>query len=117
MKRIAAAVAAAVVLGVAASGAAAQGVVHIAYPVSGATYTISPGFPMLPVSFSVTCHDLNDHSVAWGYGTGGGSMNLGKATFRGTQSVQFLEKFARGTALVWVKSDCGGAQVEFRVVE
>ena len=105
------------VLSLTETGQAAQVGAHIAYPLEGSSYTISSAYPILPVSFSVTCKDLEDHSVTWGYGSGANDETLGRATFRGTESVQFLQKFSKGTWVFWVKSDCGESQVKFRVLE
>lgn len=117
MKKLVAAFVLIGVLSLAETGRAAQAGAHIAYPLDGASYTISSAYPILPISFSVTCNDLEDHDVTWGYGTSANDETLGRAKFRGTESVQFLQKFNKGTWIFWVKSDCGGSQVKFRVIE
>ncbi len=89
--------------------------VNIAYPLNGGGYTISPAYPMLPISFSVTCKDLEDHDVRWGYNKGPSGETLGNAKFRGTIGVHFLQKFDEGEWVVWVTSDCGKNEVRFKV--
>ena len=117
MKKLFAAIVLIGVLSLAETSQAAQVGAHIAYPLDGGTYTISSAYPILPISFSVTCKDHEDHNVTWGYGTGANDETLGRAKFRGTQSVQFLQKFNKGSWVFWVKSDCGGSQVKIRVIE
>lgn len=85
--------------------------VNIAYPLNGGGYKISPAYPILPISFSVTCKGLEDHNVKWGYNR----ETLGQAKFRGTIGVHFLQKFSEGEWLVWVTSDCGKNEVKFKV--
>lgn len=104
-------------LGLANASQADQVAVNIAYPLDGSSYRISSGYPILPISFSVTCKDLEDHKVEWGYGQSGAGETLGNAKFRGTISLQFLQKFSKGTWVVWVSSDCGKNRVSFKVSE
>lgn len=85
--------------------------VNIAYPLNGGIYKISPDYPLLTISFSVTCKDLEDHKVEWGYS----SETLGSAKFRGQFSLQFLQKFSKGVWRIWVKSDCGKNEVKIKV--
>lgn len=87
--------------------------VNIAYPLNGETYKISSDYPILTISFSVTCNDLEDHKVKWGYN----KETLGSATFRGQFSSQFLQKFSRGEWTIWVESDCGKNSVKIKVIE
>ena len=50
-------------LGVAGTSYADQVNVNIAYPLNGGSYKISPHYPFLTISFSVTCKGLDDRSV------------------------------------------------------
>ena len=85
--------------------------VNIAYPLNGGSYKISPQYPLLTISFSVTCKDLEDRNVKWGYS----NETLGSAKFRGQYSSQFLQKFSEGVWVIWVKSDCGKNEVKIKV--
>lgn len=87
--------------------------VNIVYPLNSGSYKISPDYPFLTISFSVTCKDIEDHDVKWGYS----SETLGSAKFRGQFSLQFLQKFSKGVWRIWVKSDCGKNEVKIKVSE
>ncbi|MFX0201620.1 MAG: hypothetical protein ACFFCW_36360, partial [Candidatus Hodarchaeota archaeon] len=103
MKKIYIAIVLAAVSGLVGTSYADQVNVNIAYPLNGESYKISPDYPFLTISFSVTCKDFKDRNVEWGYN----SETLGKAKFRGQISLQFLQKFSEGVWLIWVESDCG----------
>ena len=63
MRRIYIAIVLASVLGLVNMSYADQVNVNIAYPLNGGSYKISPDYPFLTISFSVTCKDLEDHKV------------------------------------------------------
>ena len=113
MRKIYIAIVFAVLLGFVGTSYADQVNVNIAYPLNGKTYTISPTYPFLTISFSVTCKDLEDHNVKWGYN----KETLGNAKFRGQISIQFLQKFSQGAWVIWVASDCGKNEVKIKVRE
>ncbi len=87
--------------------------VNIAYPFNGGSYKISPHYPFLTISFSVTCKGLDDRNVKWGYS----NETLGSAKFRGQFSLQFLQKFSKGVWVIWVESDCGKNKIKIKVIE
>ncbi len=87
--------------------------VNIAYPLNGGSYQLSSAYPLLPISFSVTCRDLEDHHVKWGYN----NETLGSGKFRGQFSLNFLQKFSKGRWTIWVESDCGKNKIEIKVRE
>ena len=113
MKKICIAIVFVSLLGLAGTSYADQVNVNIAYPLDGGSYIISPHYPFLTISFSVTCKDLEDHKVKWGYG----SETLGSAKFTGQFSSQFLQKFSQGVWVIWVESDCGKNKVKIKVKE
>jgi len=113
MKKIYIAIVLAAVSGLVGTSYADQVNVNIAYPLNGGSYKISPDYPFLTISFSVTCKDFKDRNVEWGYN----SETLGKAKFRGQISLQFLQKFSEGVWLIWVESDCGKNKVKIKVRE
>lgn len=113
MKKIYVAIVLVSLLGLVGTSYADQVNVNIAYPLNGGSYKISPHYPFLTISFSVTCKDLEDHTVKWGYS----SETLGSAKFRGQISLQFLQKFSQGVWVIWVESDCGKNRVKIKVIE
>ena len=113
MKKIYMAIVLASVLFLVGTSYADQVNVNIAYPLNGGRYKISPAYPLLTISFSVTCKDLEDRNVKWGYN----KETLGSAKFRGQFSLQFLQKFSKGVSVIWVKSDCGENKVKIEVSE
>ncbi|MEK6406107.1 MAG: hypothetical protein AABN34_04000 [Acidobacteriota bacterium] len=92
-----------------------QSPVNIVYPINGATYPISdPDCKVksayFTASFSTTCAG-GPHAVKWGFGT----VTLGDAKFYDQFSGQFTWKLPAGAHNFWVKSDCGQADVKFKI--